>query len=170
MGVIISYCTCSPLAYAAHACLHLFDLSNFYCICVILVTIRVPQLPVHVHVSLVKHCSSYFDKHDLFWLSPSNSDPCHHWLHAHLVQLSGPRSSRADSAHAVYWVRLHPHYFLHPLLFGAATVMWVKVMWLSIVEYLTVDMPLEDFQTAPHLICLDPQITSFQHSSAGRHG
>ena len=36
------------------------------------------------------------------------------WLHVHLAQLSDPRSSRRGSAHAVYWVRLHPPCFLHP--------------------------------------------------------
>lgn len=78
MGVIISYCTCSPLAYAAHACLHLFDLSNVYCVCVILVTI--PQLPVHVHVSLVKHCSSYFSSDCLLLILTPVITDCMHTL------------------------------------------------------------------------------------------
>lgn len=56
--------------------------------------------------------------------------------HACRAQISGLRISRRDSAHAVCWVHLHPRYFPHPLHFGAATLMWVKVMWLFIVEYL----------------------------------
>lgn len=78
------------------------------------------------------------------------------WLHAHIAQVSDPRSSRRDSAHAVYWVRLHPHCFLHPLHFGAATLMWVKVMWLSIVEYLFMCPWLISRLTHTHC-CLTPE-------------
>ena len=64
------------------------------------------------------------------------------WLRARRAQLSGLGSSRRDSAHAVCWVCLHPRYFLHPLHFGAAMFMWVKVMWLFIVEYLLLPLLL----------------------------
>lgn len=148
------------------------------------VTLDVPQLPVHVmRWALLfsfwwsgqdSHCCRSYVRH----INTTSSDcllpifdawhrcPCD-WLHAHLAQLSDPRSSRRDSAHAVYWVRLHPHCFLHPLHFGAATLMWVKVMWLSIVEYLTVDMSLGDIQTTPHLLSFDPWITRLKLSDGG---
>lgn len=80
------------------------------------------------------------------------------WPHACVSQLSDPRSSKRDSTHAVYWVHLHPRCFLHPLHFGAATLMWVKVMWLSIVEYMRVEMSLGFFQTGPMLSSFDPSI------------
>lgn len=83
---------------------------------------------------------------------------CHHclcdWVRARRAQISGLRSSRRDSAHAVCWVRLHPRYFLHPLHFGAAMLMWVKVMWLFIVEYLPFLPWL--MSEIPHPYCLWP--------------
>lgn len=180
-------CTCFLVACAAPACSDLSDLSNFYCICGMYVghvshemylsclcmpmshELSVLILMQSSHIQLLQKLRKH--KHDLFWLCSSNFDPWHRrlcdWLHAHLAQLSDPRSSRGDSAHAVYWVRLHPHCFLHPLHFGAATLMWVKVMWLSIVEYLTVDMSLGDTQTAPRLLSSDPCLMLSKHSDGG---
>lgn len=53
--------------------------------------------------------------------------------------------------------------------------MWVKVMWLSIVEYLSVDMSLGDIQTAPHLLSFDPWMTQLKtlrwwNTFVGRNG
>jgi len=162
-------CSCWPVPYAAPACSHsgcvdyVLAACHIVCTsvahpsqCVTSITFLILMKWLHIHVlqKLRRH------KHDL-WLSSSHLDTWHRrlcdWLHAHLAQLSASRSSRRDSARAVYWTRLHPHCFLHPLHFGAAMFMWVEVTWLSIVEYLTVDMSLGDIPNAPHLLPLTPE-------------
>lgn len=87
------------------------------------------------------------------------------WLHC--PQLSDLKSNRRDSAHAVCWVHLHHHCFLHPLHFGAATHQWV--MWLFIVEYQAVDVSLSYIHMASGLVFFDPWVRSSVNSVMVEH-